>query len=421
MMIRVQAAKRQTANPIGHLLIFGITAFLILTNLILLWSIRDRLLGGYTDFRVFYSSALLVKQGRGDQLYNQQVQGQLQDSLFPDETSRPDTLPFNHPAYETLLWLPLTLMSYQTGTIAWLALNGLILIGLSVYMASRLSHLRMATALGGLLAFAPLTFTLLLGQDSIILLAIYTFAFFNLKKGRPYSAGAILALGLFRFHLVLPFVFILLLCRHWRFVAGFCLAALVPIIGSVYITGLSGSRDYINLLLYESRYNAIQQHVHIPTNMPNLRGLLSLLCGNGATTERLVSPLTVVGSVGLLVLVYIIWRRRRPSLEVQTFVALIITTLVSYYMYAYDLALLLLPIALMSNQEFGRGTEWRKWAFGGTILLLSATPLYIILGVRTAVACMALPLLFLLCLLLVGAGKGQFNTPTGDPVDTVRS
>ncbi len=71
------------------------------------------------------------------------------------------------------------------------------------------------------LTFAPTMDCLLIGQDSVLVLLVYTLVFVALKRNREFAAGCLLACGLFKFHLVLPFAIIFLLRRRWSFVLGF--------------------------------------------------------------------------------------------------------------------------------------------------------------------------------------------------------
>jgi hypothetical protein len=182
----------------------------------------------------------------------------------------------------------------------------------------------------------------------------------------------------------------------------------VPILMSVYIAGWEGSRDYVNLLLHVNQFSEPQRYVLVASNMPTLHGLFSLLFGASATTERLIPVLTVVCSVGLCVLAYRVWGRCKPTLRIEFAFGLVITILVSFYMYAYDLTLLLLPIALMVDpKDFGEMWKLNKPLIV-IVILLAAAPLYVLLGLQSAVALMAVPILGLLYLLVVacrGAGS----------------
>ena len=53
------------------------------------------------------------------------------------------------------------------------------------------------------------------------MLVIYTLVFIALKGKREFTAGGLLACGLFKFHLVVPFVIIFMIRRQWRFLTGF--------------------------------------------------------------------------------------------------------------------------------------------------------------------------------------------------------
>jgi hypothetical protein len=84
-------------------------------------------------------------------------------------------------------------------------------------------------------------------------------------------------------------------------------------------------------------------------------------------------------------------------------------------MYAYDLTLLLLPIALVVDpKDFGEMWKLNKPLIV-IVILLAAAPLYVLLGLKGAVALMAIPLLALVYLLVVAcyaeSGLGVMRWP----------
>src|SRR5205807_6105146 len=59
------------------------------------------------------------------------------------------------------------------------------------------------------------------------LLLLFVLAFKALKQKRDLTAGCLLSLGLFRFHLVVAFLFILLLQKRYKAIIGFIGSALL--------------------------------------------------------------------------------------------------------------------------------------------------------------------------------------------------
>src|SRR5207245_6727439 len=91
---------------------------------------------GHFDFISFYTAGLLVKEGQGRHLYSYELQGEIQRGL----TGRPFPLTFYHPAYESLLFVPLALFPYRWAYRVW-ALIIFLLVGVSGYLLRAYLHL----------------------------------------------------------------------------------------------------------------------------------------------------------------------------------------------------------------------------------------------------------------------------------------
>src|SRR5437763_9284627 len=75
------------------------------------------------------------------------------------------------------------------------------------------------------LGFLPSAAALIEGQDSILLLTFLTMAFVLAARQSDFSAGLVTGLAFFKFPIVLPIAFLLLIWRRWGFVAGFAVFA----------------------------------------------------------------------------------------------------------------------------------------------------------------------------------------------------
>src|SRR5271163_2806596 len=125
-----------------------------------------------TDLRIFMTGIDIVGSGQGAQLYHFDAQAKTQFQLYP-ETQTSGLLPFNHPAYELLLYWPVSRLSYQMALLVW----ALASVGL-VFLIARLlrPYTRTLTEVTGiplalyLLAFYPVMYVLGEGQDSLIFL-----------------------------------------------------------------------------------------------------------------------------------------------------------------------------------------------------------------------------------------------------------
>jgi hypothetical protein len=382
-------------------ILFTLLVLIVLFNVKLLWITRDNILEGYGDFASFYASALIVREGRGNELYNYDTQREIQRPLFPTVETREDALPYVHMAYETLIYVPLTFLSYSKAVGLWMFINLFMLVIVSVcvpfYFPFQKKTLRISFLLSMLASF-PVLVTLIQGQDCIILLLLYSLAFICLKKDSPALAGCILAFGLFKFQLVLPFVGIFLLERQWKFISGFVAASIVPIITSLYIAGTEGTLEYLRFLLRFSQSPLGQFEIE-PSKMPNIRGILYTVL-SGLLSQRFLFIATVIGSIAIVV--WAIRSSRSASLEVRFALAMLVSLAVSYYLMVYDLALAVLPLFIMINQ-MSSITSHRSRFFQSTFVILCAlllmSPSHLaILSYGIAPSLMALPLLGLIFL-----------------------
>jgi hypothetical protein len=126
--------------------------------------------------------------------------------------------------------------------------------------------------------FLPVAVAIVLGQDSILLLAVVVWAFVALDRGHEMRSGFLLSLGFFKFQYILPIILLFILWQKWRFVLGATVGGLGTIGLSVRITGLSGLRAFVRTVGEMSvSLNSAAQRVKFatfPRAMPNLRGLI---------------------------------------------------------------------------------------------------------------------------------------------------
>jgi hypothetical protein len=83
----------------------------LLFHSLYLWSQLDNMAAGNGDFVIFYTGAQILAAGGGNQLYDLATQKTFQDKFKVPIRDGP--LPYNHPAYELLLFLPLIYVSLR--------------------------------------------------------------------------------------------------------------------------------------------------------------------------------------------------------------------------------------------------------------------------------------------------------------------
>lgn len=365
---------------------------------------------GTPDFAALYGTALSIHRSVVPDYNPKRIRG-IDAGLdspgvepLPSADSRVDTL---HPPFEILLFLPLTFLSYPTAYIVWSAFNllfaWLVLVVLWPYLPRLHPEFEVVAILYG--TALPLIVCLLQGQDSILLLLLLSLAFSCLAKGKSRSAGYLLALGLFKFHLVLPIVAALLVARKWKTVVGFLEASLVLLLATFAVVGPRTTLRYIPFISQFSKHISVHASQRTVL-MPNLRGLVSFAVGRFASAG--VQSLWVIGFSVVLLFWLMAWISKFSELPIALrFSAIIVVTaLISYHYYIYNSVILVIPLLLMANEFVRPGVDRRlTWMFAAgsigiclTLILASFTilPLEIAMPLFAVESCVLGAVIFAL-------------------------
>ncbi len=315
------------------------------------------------DFCAFYTGARLYLQDPS-RVYDLTLQRATEQQLLGR-----DDIPFNHPPYELLLWLPLTRLSFQTAFWLWRLASLLLLAVIAKLLATALCPRLGAPAIFlRALAFFPVSYCLWMGQDSVLLLAILAACAWLLACRMQWLAGAALGLALFKPQLVLPLAAVFLLMRRWRMVRGFLCSAFAVLTVSILMVGFAGMRQMLTILL--AGQTSAHMAIH-PSMMPNLRGLLSLLLAGHFRLEAII-----VGaiSLGLLLAARATVQPQQPPARASAGL-ICFALLVSFHLNLHDLALLLLPILLVMQDRMWSGEN--GWRVTVPVIVLFCTPAYL--------------------------------------------
>lgn len=319
-------------------ILFGIVPLLFALELLLGLIMLPRFSRGECDFRHLYVSGYMVRTGQAHQLYDAQSQLRLQTELV----SSAGGVALIRPAYIALLFAPFSLASFHSAYFSWLGVNLLLLILVA-------SVIRYHGAEHGswlvFFAFVPILIAILNGQDSVVLLVLLTVAFWALTAEREGLAGIFLALGLFKFQLVLPIALLFLLWRRWKVIGGFLLAGVALGAISFALVGAAGIHGLLHGLV------AIQSLVHYRM-MPNLHGFVAGICGENS---RLVVPLTL--ALSFVLFVWAVLMRRASVGGSALLIAIPFAVVVSYYLNLHDASILSLPVAVLIHRR-----DWTAWA-----------------------------------------------------------
>jgi hypothetical protein len=370
-------------------------------HLFLFISLRQRIRQGYPDFTVYYTAATILRHGLGRQLYDPHVQYEVQKESVGVIAARRSALPYIHPPFEALIFLPLSYLPYPRAFAVWDVLNVGALLGVGLLLRKSVSVLGRMPAwefVLGSLAFFPVFVCFLQGQDSVLLLLLCGLGFNALKKGADLRAGCWFALGMFKFQFVLPLVLLIGIWKWRRAAIGFVGVSLLLVLASVGIAGWGSLLRYPEFAL---------QIVNTPglggvaaEFAPNLRGLA---LGWPLHLSRTVgSAVALVGSV--LVLAFAAWKGRRliphENLELRLALATIVSVLIAWQTNMHDLSLLVLPAALTADYCVCRPTPGAGKLVGRFGLLLPVlpllvSPLWLVLWIaKGAISLMVIPLLW---------------------------
>jgi Glycosyltransferase family 87 len=366
---------------------FCLLAFAAL-NFGLIWHVRDSIVRGYGDFASFYTAGKMVQSGESARLYEPALQWKIQKQFASTVEIRLGPLPYVRPPFEALLFLPFAYLQYPAACVVWMGLQIALLLTVPIILLPVILPLTggrgfdLATYSVQVLlclGFFPVGFDLVQGQDSVLLLVILIGALRLLLRGSDWGCGALLALGLFKFHLVVPLLAILMLRKKWRVGAGFAGVGAVLLGISLLMVGPSGFMNYPKYLWGLNQVPGLGMVK--PQSMPNLRGLLTVFVGNGALpvwANWFLAGVVVAG----VIFASRAWRGEDRTSIIAAFCLWIVVTLAtSYYANSYDLTLLLVPLLLL-GKKFWQGEFSRRpriiFLAAGSVLL--STPLLWVLA-----------------------------------------
>lgn len=258
---------------------------------------------------------------------------------------------FNHLPFEAVLLSPLAPLGYKKAYLLLLAIN----VG-ALALAVRKLHLHGRWALAAC-TFMPVWFTLANGQDSIFTLLALSAAAAQLVTGGDLAAGGLVGITMYKPQIGLPICGLMFLWRRWRFVAGFAATATACVAVSVATVGFRGFLHYIVMLRsMEAAHGVVvwgggQTYRMFASNIVGLRGLLSFVLSG-----RALLVTSVALSLALLLYAFVKGRGMRP--EHQFALAIAACCLANYHMFASDLVIALIPLAI----SWGRDDKLLSWS-----------------------------------------------------------
>jgi hypothetical protein len=333
----------------------------------------------------------MLAAGHGHQLYDADLQRQYQARY----AGRVGTL-YIHPPFEAALYLAVAWLPLRYAYLLWSLLNLVFLAaGTCRLVKELLLPWDWLVCFAVSLTFVPVLLCLLQGQDSLLLLLLVVLAFTALRRGRGFAGGCWLGLGLFKFHLVLPVVLVMVLNQsksaRSALAKGFSLVALALAVLSAAISGWSVFRVYPRFLthLQAEPFAGI-----VPQAMANFRGLVYFFFHGGPPAA--LAGLLIL-SAAALTMTLLEWKKA-GEFDLAFANTVLFALLVSYHLNPHDLSLLLLPITLLLRHVLTRTPRVSgpaAWITFGLLAILFLPPLHLWALRAGDYALMSLPLVAL--------------------------
>jgi len=349
--------------------VVGACTFLLIIQLIVLMIRIPIAVGGRADFRAFYTAGYMLRSGHGAEIYDYASTLKFQSQVVSPNDNE---LPFNHLAYEALLFAPLSFLSFRAAYAVFFALNlsllttsFVMLRPYTLFLRTMWSELPLAIIAG----FLPVGIALYKGQDSLILLTLLVCSFTAFQRDSDLAAGTFLGLTLFKFQYALPIALLFLVWKKWRVISGFAITSLFMVIISFAITGAGVYARY--LFSMSAGLTTAEQRSRFgidPLFMPNIRGLVFAAGGRGLLVTAVLSVFVIAWAM-----------LAKPLFPVLVLMAM----LVSYHGLIHDAVILLIPLIVFGDAAV-RASETRKmWLmvavlFYPTIAVICGFPYFLL-------------------------------------------
>jgi hypothetical protein len=207
-----------------------------------------------------------------------------------------------HLPYESLLFVPLAFLPMKLALWIWRIVSGCMLVCSTRFLADIFNVVRLHVFLLAV-GFFPVVVTLYQGQDSILVLLLFSSSLMFLCRERDRPADFLIAAAMLKPQLILPLAAILIWRRGHRFLQGFLGGSASVLVISITIAGLRGLREMAGL--WQAAASGSGRLASSEASaMPNIRGIVWTL-GLGANTLLLTAILSA------LLFLVVAWRLRQ--------------------------------------------------------------------------------------------------------------
>jgi hypothetical protein len=325
----------------------------------------------FQDFLPFYISAHLITQGRAADLYNQQViQAEVEKIVGHPTQVR---VPYLYGPQVAFFFTPLSRFSFATAARLWSGLS-LILFFACIYLLWKsCPNLKPypGTVTLCALAFPPLFHFFVRGQNSALVLACFTAAWFAFRAQREWLAGLALGFLIFKPQFLVAIPIILLLSRAWRPLFALILSAAAQLAFAGIYFGSAVLNAYVATMLHPSRWLPSAELTHAEIQMHSLRAFWSLLI----PWSQPAFVLCVLCAIAVIAIATLIWMSPAP-LSLRFSALILAAVLVNPHLFIYDLLVLAPALLLLTDWAVGNEQHAVTPLFRLLIYLSFALPLF---------------------------------------------
>jgi glycosyl transferase family 87 len=294
------------------------------------------------DFTAFWSASYLAINDAPITIFNAEKMAAAHLVAIPNSV---EIYEWFYPPTFLLFVLPLALLPYALSYFIWtvstyLALN----LALVKFISARWAFL-------GLLAFPGVLMNALTGQNGLLIAALFTLACYTLDR-RPILSGILIGLISIKpqFGVLWP---IALLCgRHWSAFASATVSTVGLAVIALFVFDIELWVEFLKRVadVQQDIDGGLMDWIKAPTIYGSGR-----LLGLGVASSYMLHSVVAVGAI---IMMGLVWTRRTP-IEIRATLLALATLIVLPRLFFYDLALLALPIALMTGMGLKLG--WRPY------------------------------------------------------------
>ncbi len=310
----------------------------------------------FYDFSAFYQAGAFANAGHAASAYDDATMVAAEQAAFPGSTKR---LPWNYPPMFQMLFMPLAALPYVAAWLLW--------SGLTYGLYALLARSFMSVDRLWLWLLAPgAAVNLFVGQNGLLSTLLIGGGVLLLRR-RPLLAGALLGLMAYKPQFALLAPFALLFGREWRALGAAAASSLTLSLLAVAILGPEPTIAFL--------HKAAQPSTIFSSSSSDWRSIPSvLILARSLGLSHAVSTI-LHWSVALAAAAAALWIWRMTSDgPIRAGALASAALLVTPYLRPYDLALLILPVAVLLPADSGlRGLGQRVATFAAWTLPAALT------------------------------------------------